>query len=165
MFANLNETIQLPRIGVRLLTQLFRITNMVQFVKDTIENPLVTVEQIFNSAYLWSEDRKLPHKLFWIESDLILQIGEAIIKNIPTIRDIINWTNFWDFSFFDLILFFMSVLAVTAVLTVTICRHFYKSKQHTTILRKSQNRRHVAETYAIKQVQVVNKPIKETKTI
>ena len=94
LFANLNETIQLPRIGVRLLTQLFRVTNMIQFVTDTIENPLVTVKQIFNSAYLWSEDKKLPHELFRIESDLVLQIGEAIIKNIPTIRDIINWTNF-----------------------------------------------------------------------
>ena len=64
LFANLNETIQLPRIGVRLPTQLFRITNMIQFVTDTIENPLVAVEQIFNSAYLWSEDNKLPHELF-----------------------------------------------------------------------------------------------------
>ena len=80
MIANLNETIQLPRIGVRLLTQLFRVTNMIQFVTDTIENPLVTVEQIFNSAYLWSEDKKLSHELFRIESDLVLQIGEAIIK-------------------------------------------------------------------------------------
>ena len=112
---------------------------MIQFVTDTIENPLVAVEQIFNSAYLWSEDNKLPHELFRIEEDLVLQIGEAIIKNIPTIRDIINRTNFWDFSFFDLILFFMSVLAVTAVLTATICRHFYKSKQHSALLHEIQN--------------------------
>ena len=165
LFANLNEAIQLPRIGVQLLTQLFRITNMIQFVTDTVENLLVTVEQIFNSAYLWSEDKKLPHELFRIEDDLVLQIGEAIIKNIPTIRDIINRTNFWDFSFFDLILFFMSVLAVTAVLTATICRHFYKSKQHSALLREIQNKRNVAETYTVKQVQVANKPIKETKTI
>ena len=67
---------------------------MIQFVTDTIENPLVAVEQIFNSAYLWSEDKKLPHELFRIEEDLVLQIGEAIIKNIPTIRDIINRTIF-----------------------------------------------------------------------
>ena len=86
-------------------------------------------------------------------------------KNIPTICDIINLTNFWDFSFFDLILFFMSVLAVTAVLTATICRHFYKSKQHSAFLRKIQNQRNVAETYTVKQIQVVNKPVKETKTI
>ena len=165
LFANLNETIQLPRIGVRLLTQLFRVTNMIQFVTDTIENPLVTVKQIFNSAYLWSEDKKLPHEVFRIEGDLVLQIGEAIIKNIPTIRDIINQPNFWDFSFFDLILFFMSVLAVTAVLTATICRHFYKVKQHSAFLREIQNRCNVVETYAVKQVQVVNKPVKETKTI
>ena len=138
---------------------------MIQFVTDTIENPLVAVEQIFNSAYLWSEDKKLPHELFRIEEDLVLQIGEAIIKNIPTIRDIINRTNFWDFSFFDLVLFFMSVLAVTAVLTATICRQLYKSKQHSVLLREIQNRRNVAETYAVKQVQVVNKPVKETKTI
>ena len=110
---------------------------MIQFVTDTIENPLVAVEQIFNSAYLWSEDKKLPHELFRIEEDLVLQIGEAIIKNIPTIRDIINRTNFWDFSFFDLVLFFMSVLAVTAVLTATICRHFYKSKHHSSRNSKS----------------------------
>ena len=95
MLANLNETIQLPRIGVRLLTQLFRISNMVQFVTDTIENPLVAVDQIFNSAYLWSKDKKLPHELFRIDEDLVLQIGEAIIKNIPTIRDIINRKFFW----------------------------------------------------------------------
>ena len=163
LFANLNETIQLPRIGVRLLTQLFRVTNMIQFVTDTIENPLVTVKQIFNSAYLWSEDKKLPHELFRIEGDLVLQIGEAIIKNIPTIRNIINQPNFWGFSFFDLILFFMSVLAVTAVLTATICRHFYKAKQHSAFLREIQNQCNVVETYAVKQVQVVNKPV--TKTI
>ena len=41
LLANLNETIQLPRIGVRLLTQHFRISNMVQLVTDTIENPVV----------------------------------------------------------------------------------------------------------------------------
>ena len=58
LFANLNETIQLPRISVRLLTQIYRIGNMIKFVTDTIENPLVAVEQIFNSAYLWSEDKK-----------------------------------------------------------------------------------------------------------
>ena len=138
---------------------------MIQFVTDTKESPLVAVEQIFNSAYLWSEDRKLPHELFRIDDNLVLQIGEAIVKNIPTIRDIINQTNFWDFSFFDLVLFFMSVLAVTAVLTETICRHFYKSKQHSALLREVQDRRNVAETYEVKQVQVVNKPIKETKTI
>ena len=114
---------------------------------------------------MWSEDKKLPHELFRIEEDLALKIGEALIKTKPTIRDIINRTNFWDFSFFDLILFFMSVLAVTAVLTATICRPFYKSKQHSALLRKIQNRRNVAETYAVKQVQVVNKPVKETKTI
>ena len=71
LFAGLNETIQLPRIGVRLLTQIYRISNMVKFVTDTIENPLVAVEQIFNSAYLWSEDKKLPHELFRVEDDLI----------------------------------------------------------------------------------------------
>ena len=46
LFVNLNKTIQLPRIGVWLMTQLFRITNMIQFVTDTIENPLVVVEPI-----------------------------------------------------------------------------------------------------------------------
>ena len=64
LFANLNETIQLPRIGVRLPTQLFRITNMIQFVTDTIENSLVAVEQIFNSAYFWSEDKNYPMSCF-----------------------------------------------------------------------------------------------------
>ena len=59
----------------------------------------------------------------------------------------------------------MSVLAVTAVLMATICRHLYKSKQHSAILHEIQNRRNVAETYEVKQVQVVNKPVKETKTI
>ena len=82
LFAGLNETIQLPRIGVRLLAQIYRISNMVKFVTDTIENPLVAVEQIFNLAYLWSEDKKLPHELFRVEDDLILQIGEIVIKNI-----------------------------------------------------------------------------------
>ena len=56
---------------------------MIQFVTDTVENLLVTVEQIFNSAYLWSEDKKLPHDLLRIEDDLVLQIGEAIIKIYP----------------------------------------------------------------------------------
>ena len=98
---------------------------MIQFVTDTIENPLVVVEQIFNSAYLWSEDKSLPHELFRVNEDLVLQIGETVIKNILTICDIIGRNNFWDFSFSDLILFFMSVLAVTVVLTATICRHFY----------------------------------------
>ena len=46
----------------------------------------------------------------------------------------------------------MSVLAVAAVLTATICRHLYKSKQHSAILSEIQNRRNVAETYAVKQV-------------
>ena len=59
----------------------------------------------------------------------------------------------------------MSVLAVTAVLTATICRYFYKSKQHSALLREIQNKRNVAETYTVKQVQVANKPIKETKAI
>ena len=39
LFANLNETIQLPRITVQLLTQIYRITNMLQFITDTLENP------------------------------------------------------------------------------------------------------------------------------
>ena len=100
LFANLNETIQLSRIGVRLLTQLYRITNMIRFVTDTIENPLVAVEQIFNSAYLWSEDKKLPYELFRVDEDLVLQIGESVLKNIPTITEIMKRTSFWDFSFF-----------------------------------------------------------------
>ena len=131
LFANLNETIQLPRITVQLLTQIYSITNMLKFITDTLENPLVAVEQIFNSAYLWSEDKKLPHELFRVEDDLILQIGEIVIKNIPTMSEILNRTSFWDFSFFDLVLFLLTVFAVSAVLTATICRHFYKSKQYT----------------------------------
>ena len=74
LFASLNETIQLPRIGVRLLTQMYRIANMVKFVTDTIENPLVAVEQIFNSAYLWSEDKKLPHELFESRTPLFCKL-------------------------------------------------------------------------------------------
>ena len=97
LFANLNETIQLPRITVQLLTQIYRITNMLRFITDTLENPLVAVEQIFNSAYLWSEDKKLPHELFRVEDDLIFQIGEIVIKNILTMSEILNRTSFWDF--------------------------------------------------------------------
>ena len=92
-----NPAIQLPRISVRLLTQIYRIFNTVKFVNDTIENPLVAVEQIFNLAYLWSEDKKLPHELFRVEDDLILQIGEIVIKNIPTMTEILNRTSFWNF--------------------------------------------------------------------
>ena len=140
MFANLNETIQLPRISVQLLTQMYRIANMIKFVTDTIENPLVAVEQIFNSAYLWSEDKKLPHELFRVDDDLILQIGEIVIKNIPSVTEILNRTSFWDFSFFDLVLFLLTVFAMSAVLTATICRHFCKSKQYTVLFRENQKR-------------------------
>ena len=140
LFANLNEAIQLPRISVQLLTQMYCIANMIKFVTDTIENPLVAVEQIFNSAYLWSEDKKLPHELFRVEDDLILQSGEIVIKNIPTITEILNRTSFWDFLFFDLVLFLLTVFAVSAVLTATVCRHFYKSKQYTGLLRENQKR-------------------------
>ena len=121
-----NPAIQLPRISVRLLTQIYRIFNTVKFVNDTIENPLVAVEQIFNLAYLWSEDKKLPHELFRVEDDLILQIGEIVIKNIPTMTEILNRTSFWDFSFFDHVLFLLTLFAVSAVLTATVCRHFIR---------------------------------------
>ena len=163
LFANLNETIQVPRITVQLLTQIYRITNMLKFITDTLENPLVAVEQIFNSAYLWSEDKKLPHELFRVEDDLILQIGEIVIKNIPSITEILNKTSFWDFSFFDLVLFLLAVFTVTAVLTATICRHFYKSKQYTSVLRENQKRNEMAAIeYTVKKVQEV-RPVRETK--
>ena len=163
LFANLNETIQLSRIGVRLLTQMYRITNMVKFVTDTIENPLVAVEQIFNSAYLWSEDKRLPHELFRVDNDLILQIGESVLRNIPTITEIMKRTNFWDFSFFDLILFILAVLTVSVVLTATVCRHFYKNRHSIAQLREEQRRTgRIAMDYTVKKVQTV-RPIKETK--
>ena len=136
---------------------------MLKFITDTLENPLVAVEQIFNSAYLWSEDKKLPHELFRVEDDLILQIGEIVIKNIPTMTEILNRTSFWDFSFFDLVLFLLTVFAVSAVLTATICRHFYKSKNYTALLRENQKRNEMAAIgYKVKKVQAV-RPIKETK--
>ena len=163
LFANLNETIQLSRIGVRLLTQMYRITNMVKFVTETIENPLVAVEQIFNSAYLWSEDKSLPHELFRVDDDLILQIGEFVIKNIPTMREIINRTNFWDFSFFDLILFLLAVLTVSVVLTASVFRQCYKRNQYIAHLREEQRKTgRIAMDYTVKKVQTV-RPIKETK--
>ena len=124
---------------------------------------MVAVEQIFNSAYLWSEDKKLPHELFRVEDDLILQIGEIVIKNIPTITEILNRTSFWDFSFFDFVLFLLTVFAVSAVLTAAICRHFYKSEQYTALLRENQKRNEMAAIgYTVKKVQEV-RPIKETK--
>ena len=77
--------------------------------------------------------------------------------------EILNKTSFWDFSFFDLVLFLLTVFAVSAVLTATICRHFYKSKQYTAVLRENQKRNEMAAIgYTVKKVQEV-RPIKETK--
>ena len=77
--------------------------------------------------------------------------------------EILNRTNFWDFSFFDLVLFLLTVFAVSAVLTATVCRHFYKSKHYAALLRKNQKKTGmVAMDYTVKKVQSV-RPIRETK--
>ena len=55
-----------------------------------------------------------------------MQIGEIVIKNIPTMTEILNRTSFWDFSFFDLVLFLLTVFAVSAVLTATFVAIFIR---------------------------------------
>ena len=77
--------------------------------------------------------------------------------------EILNRTSFWDFSFFDLVLFLLTVFAVSAVLTATVCRHFYKSKHYTALLRENKKKTGmVAMDYTVKKVQSV-RPIRETK--
>ena len=77
--------------------------------------------------------------------------------------EIINRTNFWDFSFFDLILFILAVLTVSVVLTATVCRHFYKNNHSIAQLREEQRKTgRIAMDYTVKKVQTV-RPIKETK--
>ena len=163
LFASLTDLLGISRIGVRLLTQLYRITNMVKFVTDTIENPLVAVEQIFNSAYLWSEDKKLPYELYRIDEDLVLQIGESVLKNIPTITEMMKRTSFWDFSFFDLILFILAVCTIAVVFTTTVCLQCNKNRHSIAQLREEQRKTgRIAMDYTVKKVQTV-RPIKETK--
>ena len=139
---NVTDFVQILSIYTAFETLIEKIMVQANFVLNTIEKPIITLDDIFETVYLWTEEKKRPHELFVEEPDkFIIRIGYEKVQKLPgqnqNDNNFWNLDTFWQISFTDLMLIWVGIMTIFSIIGTTLYRYYGKRPLQ---IRQMQNR-------------------------
>jgi hypothetical protein len=144
-FRLLKDDAQLTTLVTAGMTQIVRLSDIAKSVQDILNNPVEMITTIYDTVYLWEENKKYPRNLYRLDDDnLILKVGNDNLKVTNEWKKFFNTSDFWKMTFIDILIVVAGILSSVAVLTTTIYKYC--------ITRK--NRRRTRRPFVVKQGQL-----------
>jgi hypothetical protein len=144
-FRLLKDDAQLTTLVTAGMTQIVRLSDIAKSVQDILNNPVEMITTIYDTVYLWEENKKYPRNLYRLDDDnLILKVGNDNLKVTNEWKKFFNTSDFWKMTFIDILIVVAGILSSVAVLTATIYKYC--------ITRK--NRRRTRRPFVVKQGQL-----------